>query len=64
LGPNVVVKCVLLVRHMSEVLSSNCGLATSSPDWRFQWLSSVPTGKCWDSRSLLPAPYPFQFISW
>jgi hypothetical protein len=43
-----------------EVLGSNFGWNTSNLEWRFQWLASVPSGKCRDSTAIRPRPLPYK----
>jgi hypothetical protein len=64
LKPNVLVEWLTLLLQIREVPRSNLCPDMSYPDWRFSWVSSVPPGKCRDSKLGHDRflPHPFQFI--
>jgi hypothetical protein len=54
--------CCLL--HIQKILGSNHSPEISYPDLGFLWVSSVPSGKCWDLKlgHDIFLPHPFNFI--
>jgi len=66
--PYVVIKWIAFLLRFREALVSSLGSETNYND-RFLWVSSVPSGKCLDSRPTLKLghdhflAHPFQFAS-
>jgi hypothetical protein len=63
LAPRLIGVVIMLQTSIWEVLSSHISQDTGCPNWGLSWLSSAPSGKCWDSTTDQAMTASFQILS-